>query len=388
MKVLHVIRGLSNSSGTTHIVGPLSEEQARFGHDVSVYFVEKGSTAPVLPDSRLVSARSFEATALRGNPGLSLPFRRHIDKTIRSFDVVHIHAIWNFPTYYAMRTAERAGVPYIVAPQGSLEPWALSSGSWRRRFYAEHVERPLLRKASRLQALSEAELAQFRAYGLRVPAVVIPNAVAREWLQIKRASIAAELDLPFGTKTVLFLSRLHPKKGLDILLQAFAAICRERDDTTLLVAGSDGGSGYERAMRTRAQDLGLGQRCLFLGEVRGEYKTKLFAGADAFVLTSHSEGLPVAVLEAMASRTPVLITPGCNLPEVASNDAGLVVNPHWEAVFAGLRQLFANPETLRCRGENGYRLVQQRFTWPKIACRTLAMYKEIVLPTKRSRSPA
>jgi glycosyltransferase involved in cell wall biosynthesis len=232
--------------------------------------------------------------------------------------------------------------------------------------------------------LSEAELAQFRAYGLRVPAAVIPNAVAQEWLQVKRANIAAELDLPYGTKTVLFLSRLHPKKGLDILLQAFAAFCRERDDITLLVAGSDGGSGYERAMRARARDLGLDQRCLFLGEVSGEYKTKLFAGADAFVLTSHSEGLPVAVLEAMASGAPVLITPGCNLPEVASNDAGLIVNPQWEAVLAGLRQLLADPESLRRRGENGRRLVRERFTWPRIARRTVEVY-EAMISERRGR---
>jgi glycosyltransferase involved in cell wall biosynthesis len=279
--------------------------------------------------------------------------------------------------------AERSDVPYIVAPHGSLEPWVLSSGSWRRRFYAECVERPLLQKASRMQALSEAEVAQFRAYGLRVPTAVIPNAVGEEWLRVKRVNIAAELGLPHGAQTILFLSRLHPKKGLDILLQAFAAFCSERDDITLLVAGSDGGSGYERAMRARAQDLSLGQRCLFLGEVRGDYKTKLFAGADAFVLTSHSEGLPMAVLEAMASGTPVLVTPGCNLPEVESRDTGGVVNPQWQPVLAGLRDLFADPRTMQRRGENGRRLVRERFTWPRIASRTLEVYEAMIAEKSR-----
>lgn len=377
MRILHVIRGLTNSSGTTHIVGPLSEEQARLGHDVSVYFVEKGTTSPVLPDLRLIMARSFRATTLKGNPGLSLPFKRCIDETIRNFDVVHVHAIWNFPTYYAMRTAGRAGVPYIVAPQGSLEPWALSAGSWRRRLYAQHIERPLLQRSTRLQALTDAELAQFRAYGLDVPTAVIPNAVQQDWPQTKR-NLAADLGLPYGTKTLLFLSRLHPKKGLDILIPAFAAFGREREDVALIIAGGDAGSGYGETIRGIARDLGLDRRCLFLGEVGGDHKRKLFAGADAFILTSHSEGLPIAVIEAMASGVPVIITPGCNIPEVAGVGAGLVVRPSPEATVAGLRHLFANPEGMRRRGENGRRLVQERFTWPKIAKRTIEVYEEMI----------
>jgi glycosyltransferase involved in cell wall biosynthesis len=384
MKILHVVRGLTNSSGTTHIVGPLSEEQARLGHAVSVYFVEKGATPPVLPDPGLVSVRSFPATALKGNPGVSLPFKRCLDETIGCFEVVHIHAIWNFPTYYAMRTAGRAGVPYIVAPQGSLEPWALSSASWRRRLYAEHMERPLLQKSSRLQALSQAESAQFRAYGLDVPTVVIPNAVQADWLRTRHANLAADLGLPPGTRTVLFLSRLHPKKGLDILLIAFAAYAREHAGVALLVAGCDGGSGYERAMRARARSLGLGQRCLFLGEVRGQYKTKLFAGAHAFALISHSEGLPLAVLEAMASGVPVIVSPRCNLPEVASADAGIIVDVNPEAVLTGLRNLFAGAERMRRRGENGRRLVRERFTWDKVAGRTVAIYGEMIQSAKTS----
>jgi poly(glycerol-phosphate) alpha-glucosyltransferase len=378
MRILHVIRGLTNSSGTTHIVGPLSEEQARLGHDVSVYFVEKGTEPPLLPDPGLVAARSFPVSALKGNPGVSLSFARGIDETIRQFDVVHIHAVWNFPTFHAMRTAGRAGVPYIVAPQGSLEPWALAAGSWQRRIYARHVERPLLNRATRLQALTEAEAAQFQSFGLRAPVAVIPNAVQPDWLQTERGNLAADLGLPQGTKTLLFLSRLHPKKGLDILLRAFADFAREREDVVLIVAGSDAGSGYGDVIRAMAAELRLGERCLFLGEVRGENKKKVFAGADAFALTSYSEGLPIAVIEAMASGVPVIITPGCNISEVAVAGAGLVVRPSPEATVAGLRQLFTNPEEMRRRGENGRHLVRERFTWPETAKRTIKVYEEML----------
>jgi poly(glycerol-phosphate) alpha-glucosyltransferase len=333
---------------------------------------------PLLPAPGLVAARSFPVSALKGNPGVSLSFARGVDETIRQFDVVHIHAVWNFPTFHAMRTARRADVPYIVAPQGSLEPWALAAGSWKRRIYARHIERPLLNRATRLQALTEAEAAQFQSFGLRAPVAVIPNAVQPDWLQIERGNLAADLGLPQGTKTLLFLSRLHPKKGLDILLRAFAVFARDHEDVVLIVVGSDAGSGYGHVIRSMAGQLGLGQRCHFIGEVRGERKSRTFAGADAFALTSHSEGLPIAVIEAMASGVPVVITPGCNIPEVAVADAGLVVGPSLEAAVAGLRQLFASPEGMRRRGENGRRLVRERFTWPETAKRTIKVYEEML----------
>jgi len=361
----------------------MAEEQARLGNDVSLYFVEKEKEEPVIPDRGLVTARAFPVTALKGHPGVSLPFARAINTAIQRFDVVHIHAIWNFPTFITMRMANRAGIPYVVAPQGSLEPWALSNGSWQRQLYAKHIERPLLNLAARLQALSETEASQFRAFGLRVPAAIIPNAVQPHWLGIEKRDLATELGLAPGTKTVLFLSRVHPKKGLDILLRAFVVYARERQDVALIVAGSDAGSGYGEVMRLLARDLGLAQRCRFLGEVSGEKKLSALAGADAFALTSHSEGLPMAVIEAMACGLPVVITPGCNLPEVESADAGLIVKPDVEATLQGLRALFADPERMRVRGENGRRLVRERFTWPKIAKQTVEVYREILGTAKQ-----
>jgi poly(glycerol-phosphate) alpha-glucosyltransferase len=168
-------------------------------------------------------------------------------------------------------------------------------------------------------------------------------------------------------RTLLFLSRVHPKKGLDILLRGFAAYAAQTPDVCLIVAGGDAGSGYLDKMKELASELGILTRCRFLGEVAGETKRQILSGADAFALTSHSEGLPVAVIEAMASGLPVLVTPGCNLPEISDADAGLVVNPEAAEVAAGLKTLFAGDESLRRRGSNGRRLVASQFTWPRIA---------------------
>lgn len=374
MKILHVIRGLANSSGTTHIVVPLSEEQARQGCQVSVFHVRKGAEPPVEPDPALVESGCFPASLPLDNPGVSLEFARAIDRRIREFDVVHIHAVWNFPTWWAMRAAHRAGVPYLVAPQGSFEPWALAQNRWGKRLYGRFTERPLLQRAAWLQALTTTEAEQFRRQGLHAPAVIVPNGIDPGVFERPAPRLTERLGLPDEARTLLFLSRLHPKKGPDVLIEAFARLAPRHPEVTLAIAGHDAGSGYAAAIRALIARRGLEGRCRLLGEVRGADKVEILLGADAFVLPSHSEGLPVAVVEAMGAGLPVVITPGCNLPEVAEREAGYVVAPDPAAIAGALDTVFADPARARAMGENGRRLVRERFTWASIARRLIEVY--------------
>ncbi|GAB4342132.1 MAG: glycosyltransferase [Desulfobulbaceae bacterium] len=376
MRILHVIRGLANSSGTTHIVLPLSEEQSRQGADVSVYYVDKPPFPGLEPDSKLVESRCFGLSLPIDNPGISLDFARTINARISSFDVVHIHAVWNFPTWWAMRAAYRAGVPYMVAPQGSFEPWALTQNPWGKRLYGMATEIPLLRRASWLQALTEAEARQFRQAGLDAPVVIVPNGIDPSVFDQDAPRLVEKLGLPAGAKTLLFLSRLHPKKGVDVLVEAFSRFASQHEEVFLVVAGHDAGTGYMKTIGEQVARHGLNRRCIFVGEVVGREKYQTLLGADAFVLPSHSEGLPVAVIEAMGAGLPVVVTPGCNLPEVAERDAGLVVGPDPEEVASALDTLFGDEETMRVMGENGRRLVREKFTWERIARRLLEIYEQ------------
>jgi|688.fasta_scaffold03483_6 glycosyltransferase involved in cell wall biosynthesis len=377
VRILHVIRGLANSSGTTHIVVPLSEAQACLGHAVCVMHVRKGNEILVEPRPDLVTSLCFAETPPMGHLGPSLGLARALRRHIASFDVVHLHAIWNFPTWYGMRRALHSRVPFIVAPQGSLEPWAYAHGGRLRRLWAQRLELPLLARSTRLQALTTTEADQMAAFGLNVPMALLPNGVEKHWLECtpRPGALAARLHLPPGSRTLLFLSRLHPKKGLDLLLKAFAASLPT--NLVLVVAGSDAGSGYGEQLRALAGSLGIANRCFFLGEVKGEQKRALFQGADAFALPSHSEGLPVAVLEAMASALPVLITPGCNLPQVAEARAGLVVPAETGCLATGLTALFADEGSLRAMGARGRDLVRTHFTWPQIANASISIYTEM-----------
>ncbi len=258
MRVLHVVRGLANSSGTTHIVVPLAEEQARQGARVSVYYVAKGREAPVLPDPALVESHCFAQSLPGSNPGFSFSFARAMRANAGSFDIVHAHAVWNFCTYWTMRAAYEAHVPYVVAPQGSFEPWALAQSAMKKRLLGPLTEVPLFNRAAALQALTETEAVQFRRYGLTAPAVVVPNGVDPAKFDRCAPPLARQLGLAPGTATLLFMSRLHPKKGLDILLAAFALIAVALPRLTLVVAGNDAGSGYADELKRLAAALGIG----------------------------------------------------------------------------------------------------------------------------------
>jgi len=361
-------------------VVPLAEEQARRGHCVQVFHVRKGDRLLVEPDRDLVESTCFRESVRSEHIGFSVDFARAIDTQIREFDVVHIHAVWNFPTWYTMRAARREAVPYMVAPQGSLDPWAFGHGRWVRRVHARLLEKPLLNQATCLQALTVTEQEQFRAFGLHAPSVVVPNGVSVDWLRPRPGTLRGLLGLADDRPIALYLSRIHPKKGLDLLLRGFAMFKDSLRDVVFVIAGDDGGSGYRGIIEALARDLSLVDRCVFLGEVSGERKQEILAGADLFVLGSRSEGLPVAVLEAMATGVPVLITPGCHLDEVSRFNAGVIVDTTTEAIGHGLADSFLDRSRLRERGANARELVRSRFTWPRIAEALVAEYERMKSP--------
>ncbi len=380
MKILHVIRGLANSSGTTHIVNPLSEAQSKLGAEVSVAYVDKPNAAAVEPDPALVKSWRFPLSVRLNNPGLSAAYARALPELVAAADVVHVHAIWNFPSWWAMRSAVRARTPFIVAPQGSLDPWALRQNRWGKRLYGALTEMPLMRRADCMQALSNKEEQQFRQAGISGPVRRIPNGIDADMFVngAQRGDLARQLELPDGSQTLLFLSRVHPKKGLDLLLQAFAAVAERFPERVLIVAGNDAGSGYLETMRALATQLGIAARCRFLGEVSGQTKRDTLMGADAYALVSHSEGLPVASVEALGAGLPCVLSHECNLPEVEQAEAGWLVAPNVNEASKALDQLFSAPQEASRRGENARNLVSLHFTWDRIAEQTLAVYQQMV----------
>jgi poly(glycerol-phosphate) alpha-glucosyltransferase len=257
-----------------------------------------------------------------------------------------------------------------------LEPWALRNSRWKKQFAAWAFENENLGSASCLHALCATEVEDFRRRGLKNPIALIPNGIdpAEYAMLPDRSLLEARFPALRGRQWALFLSRIHPKKGLPNLLKAWAKT-RKSDDWTLIVAGPDE-LGHEAEMKRLAAELELGRDICFTGALRGREKLAALGGARLFVLPSLSEGFSMAMLEAAASGLPMLLTPQCNFPELTAAGGAVEALPNAAGCQAGLARLLAmSPSELAAMGARGRRLVHKSYTWAIVAGQMLDVYR-------------
>jgi glycosyltransferase involved in cell wall biosynthesis len=281
-------------------------------------------------------------------------------------DVLLTHGLWKYCSIASRKWHRRTGRPYIVHPHGMLESWALQNSKWKKRVAALLYEDRHLRDAGCLRALCDAEAQSIRHYGLRNPVCVIPNGVDLPDLERKRDRPWRE-TAPNG-KILLYLGRLHPKKNLVPLLEAWAEAKHDADhhEWSLVIVGWDE-KGHQGVLRRRARELRIESTVRFSEALFGEERDAAYQNADAFVLPSLSEGLPMVILEAWAFAKAVLMTVQCNLPEGFAAKAAVKIGTASESIAEGLRQLFQMNDSERiAMGERGRRLVSEHFSWQKI----------------------
>jgi len=297
-------------------------------------------------------------------------------------DLAYVAGLWKYPMLAAHRWSRTARKPLILAPHGMLEPWAVRHSGAKKKLAGWLFQNAQLRDAACLRALCPAEVDSFRAYGLRNPVAVVPNGV--DLPPLAEGTPPRHARFPAGRKVLLYLGRIHGKKGLAQLLTAWAQTRDAARDWLLAIAGWDQ-AGHEAELKRHATGLGLAwcdstgatpdASLVFLGPQFGADKDACYASCDAFVLPSFSEGLPMVVLEAWARAKPVLMTPACNLPEGFAAGAALRIEPSTEHIAAGLRALFEmSPDDLRLMGRNGRALAESKFDWRTVAAQMAAVY--------------
>ena len=299
-----------------------------------------------------------------------------LEAVVRTAEVVHIHGLWQAQSRRGARLAYQQGVPYMVAAHGMADPWALRQKAWKKKVYTALVEGRNLRRASCLHALSRPEIGHLRAFAPRTPICFVPNGVDPAPLENlpDRSSLEEEFPELKGKFILLFYSRIHVKKGLDLLAQAFARIQSDYPEVHLLLAGND--DGALGPFLNRIGDDGLTPRVTWVGHVSGERARRVWGAADAFVLPSYSEGFSMAILEALVCRLPVLITTACHFSELADFEGGIVVEPVLDEVTRGLRELLErSPEQRAALGATGRALVDQKYTWEQQAQRLADVYR-------------
>lgn len=266
----------------------------------------------------------------------------------------------------------------MIAPHGMLDPWSLNQRRWLKALALTFGWRNALNGAGFLHLLNEDEATLIVDLGLRSPIEVIPNGVFPDHFEALPDVSAFHSGHPklSGRPYVLFLSRLHVKKGLDYLADAFHSVATLTPDHDLVVAGPDGGA--RREFTERVASLGLSDRVHLVGPIYGREKYAALRGATCFCLPSRQEGFSMAITEAMACGTPVVISENCHFPEVADVGAGAVVALNAQSVAQAILRFINSPEERERAGGAARDLVFSRFTWPKIASLTVAAYARIL----------
>ena len=299
------------------------------------------------------------------------------EQRVASVNGVHVHGLWEQSTIEACRAAAVAGKPYVLSAHGMLESWALRQKRWKKLFYGALIERANVRGAACRLALTEAEASDYERFRSAGPVAIIPNGVSIPERRDPELFFA-EFPKLRGQRLVIFLGRLHPKKGVDLLLRAWTQVASYHRDAHLVVAGPDS-DGTRAVLEAVVQEHRLQGQVTFTGMLRDQMKWSALAASEAFTLPSHSEGLSMSTLEAMGVGLPVIITRQCNLPEVQQHGAGWIIEPEWRALAEALRELLEKRSDVnQAIGVAGSRLVVQRYNWAAVARQTAEVYRWVL----------
>jgi len=373
--VLHVISSLRLSAGgTSRVVCDLTDALSEAGGMSVSLLTQAFAEDHLLPAgatkvNRLV-VRSRSAAMLRAGLPILNALRKQTGA--RAPDVIHTHGMWESVGHWAAKWALRYRVPLVIQPHGMLEPWALGHKAWKKRIGMALFQRNDLDAARVLIATSSQEYESIRKLGLRQPIAVIPNGVG---LGVSRGAGDELPRRPERVRSVLFLSRIHPKKGLLNLMHAWSRLAPR--GWRLRIAGPDEG-GHLAEVMALAQQLGIAESVEYVGEVDGERKSETYRDADVFVLPTFSENFGVVVAEALAHGLPVITTRGAPWADLEAQRCGWWINIGVEPLVEALRAATGlNDEARGAMGERGRALVQ-RYDWRDISKQTVDVYRWIV----------
>ncbi len=353
----------------------MQEMLAVFPVDISVFGLKDSFTNDDLPGWAPLVPQIFETI----NPKAFGYAPGYLDAVERfKPSIMQTHGIWMHFSHVCQSISKKRGVPYIVNPHGMLDPWAVNNSLWKKKLAGILYENEHLRNASCLRALCESEAVSIRQYGLKNPICIIPNGIDLPDVPVLDPAPWHDTIEP-GKKVLLYLGRIHEKKGLRNLIVAWSEALKCHlnliSDWVLIIAGWDA-TGHQEELRMLVDFLQVHNTVRFIGPQFDRKKAAAYFHADAFVLPSFSEGLPMTVLEAWAYGLPVLMTPKCNIPEGFKSCAAIKVEPDPDEIVTGLMKLFSLTDAERKEiGGHGLFLVKQKFSWDKVAAEMHAVCK-------------
>ncbi|MBD0370050.1 MAG: glycosyltransferase [Pyrinomonadaceae bacterium] len=289
--------------------------------------------------------------------------------------IISQHGLWLHHGRIARNIGRRLKVPVIIHPYGMLEDWALRRSSWKKRIVGRLWEYENLREAACIRVTAQSEMQSVRRFGLKNPVALIPEGIDADDYDLlpDKQEARNRLSLPEGQRVLLFLSRVHPKKGLMNLLKVWKRVGAARKGWLLAIAGPDEG-GHTSELMHAARELDDSVR--FLGPLFGQGKFDAFAAADLFVLPSYSENFGIVVAEALSARLPVIATRGTPWQGLKEHSCGWWTQLTEQSLEDALREAMALTDVeLKAMGEKGREWMRRDFGWNKIAAQIIEVCK-------------
>ncbi|GJM15337.1 MAG: LPS biosynthesis protein RfbU [Thermodesulfobacteriota bacterium] len=397
--------------GPIYCIHDLNKTLAEKGVDIHVYTTNVGLNGQVTPNSETdvdgVKVTYFKFSSLfegLGKTGwqFSLPLTKALKKDIKSFDLIYIVSVWNYPVAAASYYSRKFNVPYVISPVGSLYSETMLHKSWKKLPYLTLVAKRDLKAASAIHYTTDDEASKCHsALSLQNESFIVPNGLfLSEYADLPPAdNIKKHFPHLEGKRVILFLGRLNWKKGLDILISAFKELKEKIDDVHLLLVGNDEASYAAEVKQMITQcglkyiDVGLDNTGLenlsseeikqaditFTGMLTDRSKLEAFTGSEVFVLSSYSENFGMSVIESMACGTPVIITNNVGIyKEVQKNHAGIVIENGVDNLLASLSSLLDHDSLREEISQNGKKLVNEYYNISDVADRMIQSFDLLI----------
>lgn len=391
MRVLQIVPSISLIyGGPSQMALGLSEALAAQGVEVTILTTDSNGDngqAPLdVPIDRPVEQNGYQIRYFRCSPfkryKFSLPLFRWLNDHAQEYDIAHIHALFSPVSSIAASICRRNHLPYILRPLGTLDPADLQQKKQIKQLYAAILEKPNLAGAAAVHFTSPQECEVSERFGTNPRAIVMPLGVQLPRLDQPEQAIASlrqELQLPSDRPILLFLSRIDPKKGLDLLFPALEQLLAEGLSFQLVLAGGNPQDpGYEHRIQQQIAASPLRACTTIPGFVRGDRKLALLAASDLFVLPSYYENFGIAVAEAMAAQLPVVISDQVHIyRDIETAEAGWVSQCTVDSLRDQLRSALKDAGERQVRGQNAARCAREKYSWSAIAHQLQQLYGEL-----------
>lgn len=389
IKILHIATTIGKSSfGIGQISVSLAQAQHKLNNQVKIWCLDSekniswASQTHGFPKDFITGYKLTGPDKLWFSPAISKGARR-TEKD--AFDIVHQHGIWTGSSSATLIFSQKKHIPSVIAPHGSLNKWGLDLSPWKKKIALAAYEKQNLRLASCLHATSENEISDFRDYGLKNPIAFIANGIQAKYLSVigNADAFREQFCINRDKRILLFLSRLTPKKGLIMLINAINSIREDFSDWQLVIAGIDE-FDHKKEVNLLIKQLNFEETIKIIGPLYDESKNDAFAASELFILPSHSEGSPMVILDSLAAGVPVITTKASSWSDLNEFNCGWWSDINTSSIAEAIQEAAKlSTDDLRRMGRNGKKLIESKYTWPQLAQKTLNLYKWILKKGER-----